>query len=152
LDEPTAALDPEAARHVTDLIEHLNSERGRTVILCTHNLTEAQRLCDRVAVLNQGRALAIGTPAQLARELWRALWLDVELNTAPPASLLAGLRAASGVQEATLNGTKLALQLDSEDAIPQTVAQIVALGGQIVRVNPREHTLEEIYFAVQQRQ
>ncbi|HWG85871.1 MAG TPA: ABC transporter ATP-binding protein, partial [Deinococcales bacterium] len=56
LDEPTAALDPEAAKGVLDLIEHLARDGKRTVVLCTHNLTEAERLCDRVAVISRGRA------------------------------------------------------------------------------------------------
>ncbi|NWF69444.1 MAG: ABC transporter ATP-binding protein [Chloroflexi bacterium] len=155
LDEPTAGLDPEAARHVTDLIEKLSREGGRTVLLATHNLTEAQRLCDRVAVLNQGRALAVGTPAQLSRDLWRSTWLDVELRGvnggAPTDRLLAQVRAVPMVKAAAMEGHSLSLQVESEEAIPQMVAHLVRLGAQIVRVNPREHTLEEIYFALQEQ-
>jgi ABC-2 type transport system ATP-binding protein len=151
LDEPTAGLDPEAARHVTDLIEQLSSERGRTVLLCTHNLTEAQRLCDRVAVMSQGRALALGSLEQLSHELWRSTWVDVELKTAPADSLLANLRGAAGVKEVALDNLTLAVQVEAEDAIPNTVAQIASLGGEIMRVNPREHSLEEIYFELQKQ-
>ena len=67
LDEPTAALDPEASQQVTQLIEQLSHQQGHTVFLCTHNLDEAQRLCDRVAVLNKGRLLALGTQEQLSQ-------------------------------------------------------------------------------------
>ncbi len=151
LDEPTAGLDPEAARHVTELIEQLSTERGRTVMLCTHNLTEAQRLCDRVAVMNQGRALALGTPAQLAHELWRSIWVDIELRTPPPDALFTNLRGVAGVKEVKLDKLTLAVQVDAEDAIPHTVAQVAALGGQIMRVNPRQHSLEEIYFELQKQ-
>lgn len=151
LDEPTAGLDPEAARHVTDLIEQLSRERGRTVLLCTHNLNEAQHLCDRVAVMNQGRALALGSLEQLSHELWRSTWVDVELRTTPTESLLTNLRGAAGVKEVTLDNRTLAVQVEAEDAIPNTVAQIAALGGQIMRVNPREHSLEEIYFELQKQ-
>jgi ABC-2 type transport system ATP-binding protein len=151
LDEPTAGLDPEAARHVTDLIEQLSRERGRTVMLCTHNLNEAQRLCDRVVVMNQGRALALGSLEQLSRELWRSIWVDIELRTAPAETLVNDLRSVSGIKEVQADQQKLAVQVDSEDSIPHAVAQIAALGGQIMRVNPREHSLEEIYFELQNK-
>ncbi|HEX9109250.1 MAG TPA: ABC transporter ATP-binding protein, partial [Longimicrobiales bacterium] len=64
LDEPTSALDPVASRQVHERVEALR-RRSRTIVLCTHNLVEAQRLCHRVAVLRQGRLLALGTPAEL---------------------------------------------------------------------------------------
>src|SRR5215470_11512543 len=70
LDEPTAALDPEAARRVTELIMEFSHQAGRTVFLCTHYLPEAQRLCDHVAVLNHGQLIATGTLADLVRTLW----------------------------------------------------------------------------------
>jgi ABC-2 type transport system ATP-binding protein len=151
LDEPTAGLDPEAARHVTDLIEQLSRERGRTVLLCTHNLTEAQRLCDRVAVMNQGRALALGAPSQLACDLWRSTWVDVELRVPADETLLNALRSMASVKDMQPNNSLLALQVDGEDTIPAVVAHIAALGGLIMRVNPREHALEEIYFELQKQ-
>jgi len=64
LDEPTTGLDPQARRHVWEIIEGLRGE-GRAVVLTTHFMEEAQRLCDRVAVLDHGRILAQGTPHQL---------------------------------------------------------------------------------------
>jgi ABC-2 type transport system ATP-binding protein len=150
LDEPTAALDPEASRQVTDLIARLSRESGRTVFLCTHNLNEAQRLCDRVAVINKGKLLAVGTPAQLARDLFQGLWVDIRLSTPPDDSIRAGLLLLPGVLDATLNDRALAVQVRQEDVIPAVVAQVVALGGAIMRVTPREHSLEEIYFRVQE--
>lgn len=69
LDEPTSGLDPVATRAVHQQIQMLSRQQGRTVILCTHNLAEAQRLCDRVALLRQGRQIAVGSPAALARQL-----------------------------------------------------------------------------------
>src|ERR1043165_4698461 len=62
LDEPTSGLDPVATRHVHTLVENLARREGCTVFLCTHNLMEAQKLCDRVAVMEQGRLVALGTP------------------------------------------------------------------------------------------
>src|SRR5687768_1306323 len=73
LDEPTAALDPVAARHVNTLVETLARREGCTVFLCTHNLVEAQRLCDRVAVMQHGNLVALGTPSELTRQYVRRL-------------------------------------------------------------------------------
>ncbi|HEV7628271.1 MAG TPA: ABC transporter ATP-binding protein [Streptomyces sp.] len=68
LDEPTTGLDPQARRNLWDLLREINSE-GRTVVLTTHYMDEAEILCDRVAVMDNGRILRVGTPAQLIEEL-----------------------------------------------------------------------------------
>ncbi len=149
-DEPTAALDPEASRQVTDLIASLSRERGRTIFLCTHNLDEAQRLCDRVAVINRGKLLAVGTPAQLARDQFQGTWVEIALRTAPDGRLVTALQALPEVIQVSLDDQKLAVQINHDDVIPAVVVQVVELGGQIMRVNPREHSLEEIYFKVQE--
>ena len=81
LDEPTAALDPVATRHVHVLVETLARREGCTVFICTHNLVEAQRLCDRVAVMEQGRLVALGTPSELTRQYVKRL--DVVLEVDP---------------------------------------------------------------------
>ena len=158
LDEPTAALDPEAARRVTELIMEFSHQDGRTVFLCTHYLPEAQRLCDRVAVLNRGRLTATGTLAELARTLWHGTWVDVECRAAPPPLLLDTLRALPGVTDSRLEQpdgasgadvTRLSVQVEGEEHVPAVVRAIVECGGQVLRVNPREHTLEEVYFELQ---
>lgn len=149
-DEPTAGLDPEAALQVTMLIEDLSRQGGRTVFLCTHNLEEAQQLCDRVAVINQGRLLAVGTAQQLARGLWQGLWVDVTLHADPSAAFSRQLRAIPGVLDVTGDGLSLAVQVQEQAVVPQLVAGMVAAGGQIVRVSPREYSLQEIYFKLQQ--
>lgn len=148
-DEPTAGLDPEAALQVTTLIQELSHRDGRTVFLCTHNLEEAQRLCDRVAVINQGRLLAVGTAEQLARGLWQGLWVDVSL-LAPSDGLTERLRALPGVLDISADGLELAVQVAEEAAIPGLVAGLVAAGAPVKRVSPREHSLQEIYFKLQE--
>jgi ABC-2 type transport system ATP-binding protein len=148
-DEPTAGLDPEAALQVTTLIQELSHRDGRTVFLCTHNLEEAQRLCDRVAVINQGRLLAVGTAEQLARGLWQGLWVDVSL-LAPSDGLMEQVRALPGVLDISADGLELAVQVAEEAAIPGLVAGLVAAGAPVKRVSPREHSLQEIYFKLQE--
>src|SRR5690606_30355982 len=79
LDEPTAALDPIGARQVHEMISHLSRDEGRTIFLCTHNLSEAQRLCDRVGVMEHGRLIAIGKTEDLAREAGLTIGLEIQI-------------------------------------------------------------------------
>jgi ABC-2 type transport system ATP-binding protein len=151
LDEPTAGLDPEAAHQVTRLIEQLSHQEGRTVFLCTHNLDEAQRLCDRIAVLNRGRLLAVGTLAELARTLWRGQWVDFQFEQVLAASIVADLRAQPGVSQVRQEAAGWAVQVDSPARVPDLVAGLVARGARILRVNPRQHSLEDIYFEIQKQ-
>jgi ABC-2 type transport system ATP-binding protein len=148
-DEPTAGLDPEASRGVTELIEQLSHQSGRTVFLCTHNLDEAQRLCSRVAVINKGHLLAVGTPDELAKNLWQGMWVDITLKVQPGEGLTVNLGALANVLDIKLDATHLAVQIKDEAAIPSVVAKVVECGGQIMRVAPREHSLQEIYFTLQ---
>jgi ABC-2 type transport system ATP-binding protein len=151
LDEPTAALDPEAARGVTTLIESLSKESGRTVFLATHNLDEAQRLCTRVAILSKGKLLALGSAADLGRQLWQAHWLDFELRASLTPEQVAQLKAQGDVKDVQQDGMKLAVQVGEEARIPAVIAAVASLGAEIMRVNPREHPLEDIYFELQRR-
>ena len=149
LDEPTAALDPEAARRVTELIVEFSRGAGRTVFICTHYLPEAERLCDRVAVLNRGHLIATGTLAELSRTLWHGSWADIECLTPPDATAIASLRALPFVTEVRVDGSSLGIQVESEACVPEAVKALVQQGGSVLRVNPREHTLEQVYFELQ---
>ena len=149
LDEPTAALDPEAARRVTELIVEFSHQAGRTVFLCTHYLPEAQRLCDRVAVLNRGTMIATGTLAELARTLWHGTWVDVECWEPLPTGLDESLYMVPGVTDARLDGMRLAVQVESDERVPSVVRALVEGGAAVLRVNPREPTLEDVYFELQ---
>lgn len=149
-DEPTSGLDPEAAREVNGLIAELSRKDGRTVFLCTHNLDEAQRLCDRVGIINQGHILAVGTPASLARDLWQGQWVEIQLQIPADESLVQSLQGTRGVVKISLEGVYLAAQLSSQDTVPDLVARVVAAGGRIMRVEPREHSLQEVYFKLQE--
>jgi ABC-2 type transport system ATP-binding protein len=149
LDEPTAGLDPEAARQVTGLIEELARREGRTVLLCTHNLDEAQRLCDRVAVMGRGKVLANGTLEELARTLWQGIWVDVEVGGAVDPAAAAKARAMDGVFQVQVTDSCISAQLQAQDRIPTLVALLAAQGVPIFRVNPRKYTLEDIYFRLQ---
>jgi ABC-2 type transport system ATP-binding protein len=147
LDEPTAGLDPVAARRVHEMITEFSHER-RTVFLCTHNLAEAQSLCDRVAVLEHGRLVALGTPAELARQLGRSLRLEIDVVPADAPAALDVLRATPGIAEPAHENGGLAVVGVDREAIPGLVAALVAAGVRIYRMAPQEPSLEDVYFAL----
>lgn len=149
LDEPTAGLDPAAARMVTGMIQELSERGGRTVFICTHNLSEAQRLCDRVGVIDRGVLQAVGTPQELADRLWHGLWVEIDLHGEPAPQVSQMLQGMPMVLQQSMEGGKLLLELESEDNVPDIVAAVSGAGGRIFGVTPREHTLEEIYFEIQ---
>jgi len=149
LDEPTSGLDPEASQQVNILIENLTNQNGQTVILATHNLTEAQRLCDRVAIMNKGRILAIGSLDELARKLWPVTWVDLKLQTLWSNNVPSILRNCSGVIQVLTENNMLSVQVENEDVIPSLIRCLVEHGESIMKVNPRNYTLEDIYFALQ---
>jgi ABC-2 type transport system ATP-binding protein len=151
LDEPTSGLDPEAAQQVNDLIANLSRASRQTVVLATHNLLEAQRLCDRVAILNQGRILALGSLKDLARNLWPVTWVDIMFHVKPSSPVAEPLKALSGVIQvlSSERGDTVSVQVESEDRIPDVVRHLVEGGASIRRVQPREYTMEDIYFALQ---
>lgn len=148
LDEPTSGLDPEAAAQVNELIISLR-HTGRTIVLATHNLTEAQRLCDRVGIMNHGRFLAVGRPDDLSHNLWPATWVDVTLWKADAEPFVGTLNGFAGVKQVEARSQLLSVQLESEGAVPALVLFLAEHGAPIHRIDPREHSLEEIYFTIQ---
>lgn len=148
LDEPTAALDPIASINVRDMVRGLAAGRDRTILICTHNLAEAQELCDRVIILRRGRVVADGTPAQVtdAASIPVGVEIEVDAGHAEEAMRLAAARAPGG---ATSAGRGL-LRLDglAREAIPPLVAELVAAGASVYRVSPEQVTLEDAYVAL----
>lgn len=151
LDEPTSGLDPEAARQVTELIGRLSRQEGRTVLLCTHNLNEAQRLCDRVAVMDRGRLLALGTLGELSRTVWPGLQVEIGILTPLTDVAVSALRSVSGVRDVRCEALQLIVSVTDEKVIPAVVELLVQERAQILRVVPRQPSLEEIYFAIRER-
>jgi ABC-2 type transport system ATP-binding protein len=150
LDEPTAGLDPVAAHHVHELIANLSDEKGRTVFLCTHNLVEAQRLCDRVAVMEHGKLVAQGTPAELAHQYVKRL--DVNIETAPE-QMESALEILSNASSLTrdlprrTNGS-LTLTVTGREAIPELMKLLVNQGIRVYRLAADEPSLEDVCFAL----
>ena len=150
LDEPTSGLDPIAAHKVTELITNLTEEKGRTVFLCTHNLVEAQKLCDRVGVMEHGKLVAIGTPEDLIQRYVRRLDVDIETTPEQTGAALNVLSAATSLvqsQPAHANG-KITLTITGREAIPEILKLLVNKNIRVYHMAAHEPTLEDVYFAL----
>jgi ABC-2 type transport system ATP-binding protein len=143
LDEPTAALDPEAAREVRELVKNLSSE-GRTIFLSTHNLTEAEQLCSRIAVV-QTHLLALDTPERLRQRLFRRQ-VVIQLDGLSE-SIVELVKGLPFVRNAETAENEIVAELnDPENARPELVRHIVEAGGRIMTVSEQQHSLEEVYL------
>src|SRR5436309_4725598 len=146
LDEPTTGLDPDAAKTVREFIVALRGE-GRTVFLCTHNLDEADRLCDRIAFFRH-RVIRIAKPDELRAELYgRAT--EIRLLPKPRAEDLARVQAVPGVHEAHLeNGSIVVASADPLLTNPLLVRALVDGGAEIAFVTERKAHLEDVYLQI----
>ncbi|NIO69104.1 MAG: ATP-binding cassette domain-containing protein [Anaerolineae bacterium] len=145
LDEPTAALDPEAARTVRDFISEVK-EAGRTIFLCTHNLDEADRLADRIGVIKQ-KLIQVDSPANLRRSLYgRRVVIHLVSVTEPVRDAVRGLPFVKEMQQ--VDNTLLVSLDNPEEQNPILVERIVTAGGAVQFVNEVRHSLEDVYFSL----
>ena len=143
LDEPTANLDPESAKTVRDFILELKKEK-RTIFLCTHNLDEAERICDRIGVIKT-RLIAVGSPSSLRRGLWERKTVihldrigDKILDTVGKLSVVRNVQTVEN---------KLILDVsEPEKDNPAIVSAVVKAGGRIQFVTELRPTLEDVYL------
>ena len=143
LDEPTSALDPEAARLIHDFIGELKGH-GRTIFLCTHNLDEADRLCDRVAVF-KSHLRVLDTPAKLRRQIYGR---QIVIHLAGPAEpFLTLVRRMPEVKSADGEDHKLILSLeDPESQNPGIIRALVSAGADLQFVGEVRYSLEDVYL------
>ena len=145
LDEPTAGLDPEAARLVRDFVEDLKTE-GRTIFLCTHNLDEADRLCSQIGVFKQ-RLIRVDTPSRMKTAVF-GRQVEFRLKQAGPA-LVDFARRFDFVKQTTLDDQRLILGLDNpEESNPIIIRTLVEAGFDVQFVSEVRHSLEEVYFSL----
>jgi ABC-2 type transport system ATP-binding protein len=145
LDEPTSGLDPEASRIVRDFILELKKE-GRTIFLCTHNLDEADRICDRIGIF-KGSLLGVDTPSRLKSELYGRS-ISVRLREIAP-GLVGTVEALDYVKNVAVEGQVLTMNVASpEQDNPALVRALIAAGADVQFVYENKHTLEEVYFKV----
>jgi ABC-2 type transport system ATP-binding protein len=146
LDEPTTGLDPQARRQLWDLINQLKSG-GRTILLTTHYMDEAEKLCDRVAIMDHGRVIALDTPRKLIASLGVEHLVEYATEGAPlaPAVLqqLRGVRAVSTVGEVTQ------LQVaELHQTLPALLDKLAAQGAQLTELRTHSATLEDVFVSL----
>jgi ABC-2 type transport system ATP-binding protein len=152
LDEPTRSLDPVSAREVTHLVsDYLIGELGRTVVLATHSLAEAEQLCHRLAFIRAGRVVAEGTVADLRREFPGGVRCELVIRDMAhelPGALtdIAGVSTVAAEREERLTTVSLTLA-DEGPVLAAVLREAVLRGGDVHGCSTRRATLEEIYFS-----
>jgi ABC-2 type transport system ATP-binding protein len=153
LDEPTTGLDPQARRHVWDLVDGLK-QTGRTIILTTHYMEEAERLCDRVAIMDHGRVIAQGTPQQLIATLGGEDIVEFAVGGVEPGGHEAShavvdaelLRAISGVQSLHMDeGLHRLSVTELHVAVPRIFAALRGQGLHLSEFRTHSATLEDVF-------
>ncbi|MFB2622968.1 ABC transporter ATP-binding protein [Methanothermobacter sp. KEPCO-1] len=139
-DEPTMGLDPATAFSIREFIRELKG--SRTMILCTHYMEEADYLCDRVAIINRGRILDIGTPDELKSRVQGDLILEVKVSE-PSLVSRESLMEISGVKSVEIDGKIIRLSLGSRESITEVIENIP---GTVFSVNTREATLNDVFI------
>ena len=146
LDEPTIGLDPTQVVEVRSLIQEIGKEH--TVLLSTHILAEAQQLCDRVLIINQGRIIAEDTPENLQLRLQGGTRILVTVQGAPQESLLTRLRALEGVQAVTASpdGQVEIVAEENREVRPQIARAVLESGHNLLEMRRAAMSLEEIFL------
>jgi ABC-2 type transport system ATP-binding protein len=146
LDEPTTGLDPQSRRQLWDIVRGFR-DRGRTVLLTTHYMDEAERLCDRVAIVDHGKVIALGSPAELIARLGGDHVIEfafAEGQPAPPASAFAELpgvlsaRAEDGVIDLRVSHLHVVL--------PAVLDRVEQSGAPLARLTTRHASLEDVFM------
>jgi ABC-2 type transport system ATP-binding protein len=147
LDEPTTGLDPQARRQLWELVERLKAS-GRTIVLTTHYMEEADRLCDRVAIVDHGQVIALGTPRSLTRSLGAEQVVEVELSgdDGMGESVFTG---TAGVRHARRLGHTWTLQVSAaHEAVPAILATLGEARLSLTELRTHAPTLEDVFVSL----
>lgn len=147
LDEPTNTLDVPSARELRAVVRQLNSE-GRTIIYTTHIMSEAETLCDRVAIVDQGQVIALGTVPELKQSLNRET--VIRLEGVISHAVLQSVQTLPGIQQAVLASTnghsQLTVVAKGQNILPHLVETLLAQGSILQKITPEEVTLEDVFI------
>ncbi|MHA1649499.1 MAG: ATP-binding cassette domain-containing protein [Candidatus Helarchaeota archaeon] len=146
LDEPTSALDPKTAKGVRDYIKKLSEGGDKIIFICTHNLTEAEYLCDRVAVIDHGKIVGIGSPEELSRDIWKGEQVEIAIKNYD-SHIEQSLKQLNFIKNFEYQDHILRIDVnDTSKDNPRIVETLVKSGAQIVSVEIKRHSLEDIYL------
>ena len=142
LDEPTTGLDPQSRRQLWGLIEQFKAE-GRTVLLTTHYMDEAQRLCDRVAIIDKGKVIALGTPRELIQSLGGTDVVEIKCDGAVDETSLSGL---AGVHAVKAHAEVLSLTVRQlHKTLPLLLSHLQHCGRTLTGLSTHHATLEDVF-------
>lgn len=145
LDEPTTGLDPQSRRRIWEVVEESRA-RGVTVLLTTHYMEEAQRLCDRVAIVDQGKKIALGSPAELIASLHANQVVEFETRTAPD---LEPLRGLVGVSDVRSEGAAYRMTVEqTHHTVPALLDELTRQGAGLERLATHQATLEDVFVTL----
>jgi ABC-2 type transport system ATP-binding protein len=143
LDEPTTGLDPQARRTMWEMIESFR-KKGKTIFLTTHYMEEAERLCDRVAIMDHGKIIALDSPQQMIKQNFRESAIQFKMKNAPGQSFLAALK---GVTHLVIEEEDITIYSEN---IPATIAAILDIathnGTDLSDLFVRQATLEDVFL------
>jgi ABC-2 type transport system ATP-binding protein len=147
LDEPTTGLDPQSRRQMWDVIDKFRSS-GRSIVLTTHYMDEAERLCDRIAIVDQGKVIARGTPTELIASLGAEQMIEFASDGTAPLDLGA-LRGIQGVIDARVDAGTYSLQAkELHRAVPALLSYLAARGAPLTELRTHSATLEDVFVSL----
>jgi ABC-2 type transport system ATP-binding protein len=147
LDEPTTGLDPQSRRQLWELIEGFKAG-GRSILLTTHYMDEAERLCDRVAIVDHGRVIALGTPRELIASLGAEHVLEFAVGDGVALDP-AALRTVEGVLAADADDGMIRLQVEElHRAMPALLGELRRRGAQLTELRTHSPTLEDVFVSL----
>ena len=165
LDEPTLGLDPPSARRIRELLVRLARENGKAILITTHNMFEAEMICDRVAIISEGRIAAIGSPDELKGMVAKSVPVTVRFRAHHAAAFspavleeeiasVLGTRNLCVEEEGGLNNLRLRVLVkpgEEEETISRVVAVLSRLGYSVRSIEVSKPTLEDVFIALTRR-
>jgi ABC-2 type transport system ATP-binding protein len=148
LDEPTTGLDPQARRQLWGLIQEFKSS-GKTILLTTHYMDEAERLCERIAIMDHGKKIALGTPRELIASIGAEHMVEFSAGTAPNGPDLAGLQHLDGVRAVRARNGVVQVQVaELHTTVPALLGELTRQGVPLTELRTHSATLEDVFVTL----
>jgi ABC-2 type transport system ATP-binding protein len=152
LDEPTTGLDPQGRRQLWELIEQFK-RGGRTIVITTHYMEEAERLCDRVAIMDHGKVIALGAPGELIATVGAEHIVEFSAGSAAKTLEMRALRGIDGVRAVTAENAHVRMQVtELHRSVPALLDELARQGVTLTALRTRSASLEDVFVALTGRQ